>query len=85
MAAVGADLEPGRREVNHDSLSWDCMVMLIGRVGIRSAQASRHMILEFLGQSFPRSALLQSADLFPPSGSFCLLYKETGACQLPNP
>jgi hypothetical protein len=31
MAAEGGALEPGRREVNHDSLSWDCMVMLIGR------------------------------------------------------
>ena len=83
MAEAGAALEPWRREVNHDSLSWDCIVVRQG--GGMSAQASRHMILGFLGQSFPISTLLQSADFRPPSDSFGFLDKETGACQLTIP
>ena len=80
MAAVGAALEPGRMEFNHDSLSWECIV--VRQDGGMSAHASRHMILGFLGQSFPISALLQSADFHPPSSSHGLLNKDTGACQL---
>ena len=85
MAEVGAALEPGRKEVNHDSLSWDCIVMLMDRVGRMSGQASRHMILEFLSQYFPRSALLQSPVFSHPSGFFGRLHKEMGTCQLPIP